>query len=57
MIVVYAARPVGEASGTSEEVSEVRWFSRDELPWEEFAFESTALALQRFLTGSRGAGA
>ena len=57
VIAVYAARPTGEASGTSEEVSEVRWFSRDELPWGEFAFESTALALRRFLTGSPGAGA
>ena len=52
VIVVYAAALTGEAAPQGhliEEVQEVRWFSRDELPWDEFAFPSTIEALEAYL--------
>ena len=51
VIVVYVARRTGDAPAGShaiEEVSEVRWFAPDELPWDELAFPSTAEALRDF---------
>lgn len=55
VIVVYAARVVGDGGGGSEEVAEVRWFGRDELPWDEFAFASSKAALRDYLEGVRNA--
>ena len=55
VIIVYAATLTGEAAPQGhliEEVSEVRWFHRDELPWDEFAFPSTAEALKTHLADS-----
>lgn len=52
VIVVYAARRTGDAPPEGhlvEEVAEVRWFTRDEIPWDELAFPSTADALRAFL--------
>jgi ADP-ribose pyrophosphatase YjhB (NUDIX family) len=49
VIVVYAGRYVGPAAGGSEEVREVRWFDLDDIPWDGFAFPSTAAALRVFL--------
>jgi ADP-ribose pyrophosphatase YjhB (NUDIX family) len=57
VIVVYAARLTGKGSGRSEEVEEVRWFGPDELPWDGFAFASTAEALRDFLSTSPGTAA
>lgn len=48
VIVVYAARLTGGGAGGSEEVAEVRWFKRDELPWDEFAFSSSTEALRDY---------
>jgi ADP-ribose pyrophosphatase YjhB (NUDIX family) len=54
VIVIYAARLVGDGGGGSEEVAEVRWFTRDELPWDEFAFSSSTLALRDYLRSGPG---
>ena len=51
VIVVYVACSTSEepvAEPAIEEVSEVRWFARSELPWDEFAFPSTAHALRDY---------
>ena len=53
VIVVYLARRTGDSAGTCEEVEEVRWFGRDDLPWGEFAFDSTEQALHDYLVRNR----
>lgn len=49
VIVVFAGRYAEDVPGQSEEVLEVRWFDRDALPWDDFAFDSTSEALRAFL--------
>ena len=48
----------GEAIVGDAESLEVRWFSADEIPWKELAFETTEAALRDWLraTASRDAG-
>lgn len=41
-----------EGAPVSEEVQEVRWFGPEDVPWEEFAFPSTAAALRELLTSA-----
>jgi len=53
VILVYVGRLTGsptEGSKQLEEVEELRWFTHDEVPWEEFAFESSVKALRRYLS-------
>lgn len=45
VVIVFEARAIGEASA-GEETSEIRWFHRHEIPWEEIAFDSTEAALR-----------
>jgi ADP-ribose pyrophosphatase YjhB (NUDIX family) len=58
IIVVYTGRvtgPRGEPSDHGvEEVQEVGWFTSEEIPWEDLAFESTRLALREHLDRERG---
>ena len=54
VIVVYAARLTGDGAGGSEEVAEVRWFDRDDLPWDEFAFTSSSEALRDYFRSGPG---
>lgn len=42
-----AAAPAAPAAG--DDVSDVRWFAPDEIPWDEIAFESTAETLRGWL--------
>ena len=49
VIAVYVGRAQGPAEGGSEEVDEIRWFEAADLPWDEFAFESTVRALRDLL--------
>lgn len=49
MVVVYEARARGEAA-VGDEVSEVRWFAPDAIPWDELAFDSTLWALRDWAT-------
>ena len=52
-IAVYAGRVVGgsdaPADARSEEVAAVQWFHHASIPWDQFAFESTASALRTFV--------
>ena len=53
VILVYVGRLTGSSTAPAEgfeEVEEVRWFTHDELPWEEFAFESSVKALRLYLS-------
>ena len=52
-LIVYAATALAPPQ-TTEEATEVRAFPPDELPWEELAFWSTALALRDFLALTPG---
>ncbi len=47
VLIVYAARALGEPALTAEAV-EVRAFAPRELPWDDLAFWSTAVALRDF---------
>jgi len=54
VLVAYHGRLAGSDAGipadaNCEEVEEVRWFDRNELPFHEMAFESSAHALRDFL--------
>lgn len=46
ILLLYRAEPVGGHVAAGDDVSEVRWFSRAEIPWAELAFESTAQFLR-----------
>jgi ADP-ribose pyrophosphatase YjhB (NUDIX family) len=48
-IAVYASEAVGGAPEPRDETLAVRSFARDELPWSELAFPSTADALKDYL--------
>ena len=48
VLVVYAARALGEPSTTAE-ATEIRAFAPAEIPWSELAFWSTERALRDFL--------
>ncbi len=44
----YSCDLIGEPS-LSEEVSEIKWFAQDKIPWDEIAFESNRKALIKYL--------
>lgn len=52
VVINYEGVTSGEASA-EDEVSEVRWFAPEELPWSELAFQSTESALREW-THRRG---
>jgi ADP-ribose pyrophosphatase YjhB (NUDIX family) len=45
ILVLYRGEPISGELAPHDDVSEARWFTRAEIPWEELAFEST----ERFL--------
>ena len=45
ILIVFQAEPVAGAATAVDDVSEARWFTAAEVPWDELAFEST----RRFL--------
>ena len=51
IIVVYAATVLGGELCGDEECLEARLFSRDNIPWEQLAFQSTNDALRDYLAG------
>lgn len=51
IIVVYAATALGGELCGDDECLEARMFSRDEIPWERLAFQSTNDALRDYLSG------
>jgi ADP-ribose pyrophosphatase YjhB (NUDIX family) len=42
ILVLYRAEPAGGELVAADDVTEVRWFERTQIPWDELAFESTA---------------
>ena len=54
VVVVYEAEAQSEG-GAGDEVSEVRWFAREDIPWDELAFDTTHWALRDWVA-LRGAG-
>lgn len=54
ILVLYRAEPLtaatvaGAGVTAGDDVSEARWFGRDEVPWDELAFESTAEHVTRW---------
>jgi mutator protein MutT len=51
VVIVYLAEILGGELRPGAEVQEVRFFSTDEIPWEELAFQSTSDALKELLKG------
>jgi ADP-ribose pyrophosphatase YjhB (NUDIX family) len=51
IIIVYAATAVGGVLCADDECLEARLFSRDEIPWDGLAFQSTNEALRDYLAG------
>lgn len=53
VVIVYAGVARSEAEA-GHETSEVRWFHRHEIPWEELSFDSTTAALRDWVARSGG---
>ena len=51
LLLLYRAEPAGPCGELSahDDVSEVRWFKPEEIPWDELAFESTVEFLRRWM--------
>jgi ADP-ribose pyrophosphatase YjhB (NUDIX family) len=54
ILLVYRAEPIGGTLIARDDVSEVRWFRSEEIPWDEIAFESTERFLQDWMTPLQG---
>jgi ADP-ribose pyrophosphatase YjhB (NUDIX family) len=52
ILLLYAAEPASGSAAAGDDVSEVRWFARPEIPWDELAFESTAQFLRAWVDRS-----
>ena len=55
LAIVYRVRLARGRLVTASDVSELRWFDRERLPFREIRFPSVRRALKRFATGGRGA--
>ena len=49
ILLLYTAEPVAGEIAAADDVSEVAWFTREEIPWDELAFESTAQFLREWI--------
>jgi len=49
ILLIYHGRPTGGALAAQDDVSDARWFSPAEIPWDELAFESTAQVLREWV--------
>ncbi len=53
ILLLYRAEPVASTAqavpAAGDDVSDVRWFAPDEIPWDDIAFESTAETLRTWL--------
>lgn len=52
IVVAYRARALGGDPEPSDEALEVKWFSEDNIPWEDLAFETTVAALKDWVAGA-----
>lgn len=48
-LMIFRGQPIGGALQPADDVSDARWFSPEELPWDDLAFESTREVLQQWL--------
>ena len=51
VILVYAATLLGGHLQVDDEGLEARWFGRDEIPWDELAFQSTFEGIRDYFAG------
>ncbi len=51
ILLLYHAEPTGGDARPGDDVTEARWFGRDEIPWDELAFESTAEYVREWVNG------
>ena len=51
ILLLYRAEANGGHLAPSDDASEARWFGRDEVPWDDLAFESTAEFLREWADG------
>ncbi len=49
ILLLYRAEPVAGEPLAADDVSEARWFTADEIPWDELAFDSTAAFLREWM--------
>ncbi len=54
VIVVYLASPLEGCLAAGDETQEAKWFSKEEIPWDELAFKSTEDALRDYLRKTNG---
>ncbi len=47
--LIFKARMVGSELYTTPESTEIDFFGRDEIPWDQMAFSSNAFAIQKYL--------
>ena len=48
VVIVFAGEAIGEAA-VGHETSEIGWFARDAIPWDELSFDTTHAALRDWL--------
>ena len=53
ILLLYAAEAVSGEITAADDASEVAWFGREDIPWAELAFESTAQFLREWLAALR----
>ena len=54
LVVYYGKAGDGEAIVGDAESTAVRWFAREEIPWDDLAFDSTIAALRDWVAGAGG---
>jgi len=52
VVIVYAATMIGGCLGCDDEGTDAKFFSADEIPWDDLAFRSTEEALREFFKRS-----
>ena len=52
ILLVYRAEVMAGEPVSGDDASEVRWFSQDEIPWDEIAFPSTTDFLREWLAAA-----
>ncbi len=52
LLLTYRGQVIGGDLQANDDVSEARWFSADEIPWDELAFETTRESLRDWLAAT-----
>lgn len=52
LLLTYQGQVIGGALQASDDVSEARWFSVQEIPWDDLAFETTRESLHDWLAAN-----